>query len=293
MIVLVANPSSGGGKGGRILPRAIASLSTLGRAHRVVVSEDEDHPERAAREAVDAGADVVLALGGDGLVSACANALIGTGIPLAIVPTGTGNDIARRLGLDHRHPLRSIGLLDRGVRRSVDSVLAEGPGWARHYVCVAGAGFDSETNAVANTIRRLRGTAKYLAALFRTLRTFRPAEFRVVTDDGDLRLDAMMVAVANAASYGGGMMVAPDAAMDDGLLDVCVVGAMTRRSFLAAFPSVYRGTHVTHRDVTMLRSRKVGLEASRPLDVYADGERFGPLPVTFTVQPATLEVIAP
>ncbi len=293
MIVLVANPSSGGGKGGRVLPRAVHALGTLGRAHRVVVSENGDHPERAAREAADSGADVVVALGGDGHVSACANALIGTGTALSIIPTGTGNDFARRLGFDHRRPLRSIGLLELGARRSVDSVLAEGPGWARHYVCVAGAGFDSETNAVANTMRRLRGTAKYVAALLRTLRTFRPADFRVVTDDGDLRLGAMMVAVANAASYGGGMMVAPDAAMDDGLLDVCVVGAMTRRSFLAAFPSVYRGTHITHKDVTMLRSRKVGLEASRPLDVYADGERFGPLPATFTVEPRTLEVIAP
>ncbi|HEX6261498.1 MAG TPA: diacylglycerol kinase family protein [Actinomycetota bacterium] len=293
MIVLVANPSSGGGKGRRMMPRAIQALGSLGRAYRVVVTEDGSHPQRAAREAVDAAAEAVVALGGDGLVSACANALVGTGVPLAIVPTGTGNDFARRLGLDHRRPLRSIGLLERGAQRAVDTVRVEGAGWTRSYVCVAGAGFDSETNQVANRMRHLTGTLKYVVALMRTLRTFEPAEFRVVTDDEDLRLHAMMVAVANAASYGGGMMVCPDAEMDDGLLDLCVVGAMSRRSFVAAFPSVYRGTHVTHRDVTMLRSRKVELEASRPFDVYADGERFGPLPVTLTVEPRTLEVIAP
>lgn len=293
MIVLIANPSSGGGKGGRIMPRAIQALATLGRPHRVVVSEDGRHPERAAREAVESRAEVVVALGGDGHVSACANALIGTDTALSIIPTGTGNDFARRLGFDHRRPLRSIALLERGARRSVDSVRAEGPGWARRYVCVAGAGFDSATNAVANTMKRLRGTTKYVVALLRTLRTFHPAEFRIVTDHDDLRLDAMMVAVANAASYGGGMMVCPDALLDDGVLDLCVVGAMSRRSFVAAFPSVYRGTHVTHPDVTMLRSRSVSLESSRPFDVYADGERFGPLPATFTVEPGTLEVIAP
>lgn len=293
MIVLVANPSSGGGKGGRLMPRAIQALGALGRAHRVVITEDGDHPERAAREAVDDGAELLVAMGGDGLVSACANGLIGTGTPLVIVPTGTGNDFARRLGLDHRRPLRSFDLLARGMRRSVDSVRVEGSSWARSYVCVAGAGFDSATNELANTIRHLRGTTRYVVALLRTLRTFRAAEFRVATDDAELRLDAMMVAVANAASYGGGMMVCPDARVDDALLDLCVVGAMSRRRFVAAFPRVYRGTHVTHPDVTMLRTRTVTLEASRRFEVYADGERFGPLPATFTVQPGSLEVIAP
>lgn len=293
MIVLVANPSSGGGKGGRVMPSAIRALGALGRTHRVVVTEDGRHPERAAREAIEAGAEVVVALGGDGHVSACANALIGTGVPLAILPTGTGNDFARRLGLDHRRPLRSLSLLQEGRARRVDSVRIEGAGWTRSYVCVAGAGFDSETNATANAMRRLRGTAKYVVAVLRTLRRFRPAEFRVVTDDADVRLDAMMVAVANSASYGGGMLVCPEAEVDDGVLDLCLVGAMSRRSFVAAFPRVFRGTHVTHPRVTMLRSRKVLLESSRPFDVYADGERFGPLPATFTVEPGTLEVIAP
>lgn len=214
------------------------------------MTEDGGHPERAAREAADSGAEVVVvALGGDGHVSACANALIGTGVPLAIVPTGTGNDFPRRLGLDHRRPLRSFALIEHGSRRSVDAVRIEGAGWIRHYVCVAGAGFDSATNAVANTMRHLRCTARYLVALLRTLRTFTPAEFHVTTDDEELRLDAMMVAVANAASYGGGMRVCPDALVDD--------------------------------------------EASRPFDVYADGERFGPLPLNFAVELRTLEAVAP
>ena len=293
MIVLVANPTSGGGKGGRLLPAAVRALAALDDEHRVVVSASPDHPERAAREAAAEGVPTVVAMGGDGLISAVANAVVGTGTALAVVPVGSGNDFARRLGLDHRRPLEALDLLSSGRRRRIDAVLAEGEAWSRHYVCVAGTGFDSVTNEVANRIHRLRGTAKYLLAVARTLRSFEPAGFTIRVDGHERETTAMMVAVGNAASYGGGMRVVPDASLDDGILDVCIVGAMSRRRFLAAFPRVYRGTHVTHPDVTMLRGARVEVEASKPFPVYADGEPFGSLPATFTVQPDALEVIAP
>lgn len=293
MVVLVANPTSGGGRGGQLLPEVERELAARGIQNRLVLSEDADHPERAAREAAESGADVLVAMGGDGLVNACANGVLGTETALAVIPVGSGNDFARSLGLDHRRPLRAVPLIARGARSRVDAVRAEGTGWSRHYVCVAGTGFDSETNAVANSVRRLRGTAKYLYAVVRTLARFQPARFMLRVDGERLTVDAMMVAVGNAASYGGGMRVCPDASLRDGQLEVCVVGAMSRRRFLAAFPRVFRGTHVHHPDVTMLQGGSIEVEADRPFEVYADGELFGRLPATFTVEPDALEVIAP
>lgn len=291
--LVVANPTSGGGRGARLIPRVISELRALGVDHRMVVARDGQEPARAAARAVQDGVPAVIALGGDGLAGSVAGPLVGSDTALAIVPAGNGNDIARALGLDLRRPLRSLRLLAEGRRRPVDAARAEGPGWARHYLGVAGAGFDSETNAYANTITRLRGTPRYVVAVFRTLATFRPAELVVRVDGEETRESAMLAAVANGPCYGGGMRVAPDAAIDDGALDVCIVGAMSRRAFVTAFPKVFTGRHVRHPAVRILRGSKVELDASRPFDVYGDGERFGPLPATFTVLPAALTAVAP
>lgn len=293
MLVLVANPAARNGRGARLIPEAVRALEGLGLEHRVVVTEDGAHPERAAREAAEAGAEVVVAMGGDGHVGSCANGVLGSGTALAVVPAGNGNDYARTLGYDPAEPLAALRALREGSRRRVDVVRAEGPGWARHFVNVGGAGFDSETNAYANRLRRLKGTARYTVAVFKTLATFRPAEFSLRVDGEEHRRAAMMVAVGNGPAYGGGMRVCPDAALDDGALDLCVVGAVPRRTFVAVFPRVFKGTHVTHPAVTVLRGARVEVDASRPFEVYADGERFGPLPATFTIVPGALEVVVP
>jgi diacylglycerol kinase (ATP) len=292
LVVLVVNPTSGGGKGRRLLPAAVEGLHRLDIDPLVIVSENGDHPEQAAREAVSSGAQVLVALGGDGLIGACANGLVGGATTLAVVPAGNGNDFARSIGLDPKRPVTALQHLARPAR-PIDVVRVDGPGWERHYVGVGGAGFDSETNELANRMRVLRGTAKYVMAVFRTLARFRPARFRLTIDGEQRDLEAMMVAVANSRSYGGGMLVAPDASMSDGLLDVCLVGALSKPSFVATFPKVFKGTHVGHPAVTLLRGRKIELEASRGFTVYADGERLGPLPATFTVLPGALEVHAP
>jgi diacylglycerol kinase (ATP) len=293
LVVLVVNPTAGGGRGRRLIPRAEAALRALSFEHRTVITEDGAHPHRAASEAAVEGAHAVVALGGDGLVGSCAEGLVGTDTPLVVVPAGNGNDFARSLGLDRRRPFQSLALFREDRVRAIDAVRAEGPGWDRHYVCVAGAGFDSEVNAYANTLARLHGTARYVVAVFRTLVRFRPAKLTVRVDGQERRLDAMMVAVANAPQYGGGMKVCPDASLDDGVLDVCIVRAMPRRTFAALFPKVFTGRHVTLPVVIMLRGQKVEVEAERPFDVYGDGERFGPLPATFTAVSGALKVAAP
>jgi YegS/Rv2252/BmrU family lipid kinase len=291
-VVLVANPTAGGGRGRRMIPRAEAALDALGVEHSLVMTDDGAHPLRAAREAAAVGRAVV-ALGGDGLVGSCAEGLVGTGTVLAVVPAGNGNDFARSLGLHPKRPFLALECLREARVRAVDAVRAEGPGWKRHYVCVGGAGFDSEVNAYANTLTRLRGATRYVVAVFRTLARFRPAEFTVRVDGDEQRVPAMMVAVANAPQYGGGMRVCPEASLDDGLLDVCVVRAMPRRTFMALFPRVFTGRHVTLPVVIMLRGQKVEIEAERPFHVYGDGERLGSLPATFSAVAGALKVAAP
>jgi diacylglycerol kinase (ATP) len=292
-VVLVANPTAGGGRGRRMIPRAEAALAALGFEHRLVMTDDGAHPLRAAREAAGEGVPAVVALGGDGLVGSCAEGLVGTGTVLAVVPSGNGNDFAQSLGLHRKRPFLALECLRDERVRTVDAVRAEGPGWERHYVCVGGAGFDSEVNAYANTITRLHGSTRYVVAVLRTLARFRPAEFTVRVDGEEQRVLAMMVAVANGPQYGGGMRVCPEASLHDGLLDVCLVGAISKLRFVAVFPKVFRGTHVTHPAVTMLRGQKVEVEAARPFDLYGDGERLGPLPATFAAVAGALKVAAP
>jgi len=290
VIVLVANPTSGGGRCRRLIPEVLERLQARGEAHRVVITEDGGHPRRAALEAAEGGADVVVAMGGDGLVGSCADALVGTETALAVVPAGSGNDFATHLGLDTGSPASALEVLWRGGSVRIDVVRAEGPGWERHYVCVAGAGFDSEANDLANRVHRLHGTAKYVYAALRTLVRFRPADLTIRVDGDESRLRGMLIAVGNASSYGGGMKVCPDASLEDGLADVCVVEAMWKLRFLATFPKVFKGRHVGHPKVTMLRGAKVEVESSRPFEVYADGEPMGPLPASFTVVPRALKV---
>lgn len=292
-VTVVANPSSGGGRGRRLIPYLEEALSRLGIDHHIVVSRDADHAVAAAREAAEGGAGAVLAVGGDGHVGACANGIAGSTTALGIIPAGAGNDFGRALGLQPRRPLASLGLLLDGTTRRIDLVNAQGNGWERRFVCVGGAGFDSEANEYANTLTRLHGTPRYVVAVFRTLVRFRPASFTIGVDGRTLHQPAMMVAVGNAPAYGGGMRVVPGARVDDGLLDVCVVGAVSKPEFVRTFPKVFKGTHVTHPKVQIMRGRSVELNADRPFEAYADGERLGPLPASFTVEPRALEVVAP
>jgi diacylglycerol kinase (ATP) len=293
VIAVVANPSSGRGKGARLIPQVDAELTALGIEHTMIVSRAADEPERLAREAASGGATVVAALGGDGQVGAVANGILGSGAALAVIPAGTGNDFARHLGLNRKDPLAAARLLADPSIRKIDVVRITTPEGERHYVNVGGAGFDSEVNEHANGVKRLNGTAKYIYSTFVQLAKFKPGRFMVRVDGEDHPFTGMMLAVGNATSYGGGMLVTPDAKSDDGLLDICVIRELPRRQFVMTFPKVFKGRHVQHPAVTMLRGTEVEISADRPFMVYADGERVGSLPATFVLIPRALPVVVP
>jgi YegS/Rv2252/BmrU family lipid kinase len=305
--LVVHNPTAGGGRAGRLTPQVVERL----RGDGVEVDQHRTRSLEDARLAACQAAtevDAVVAVGGDGTVGACAAGLAdaappgGSGGPpgwspggagvraaLAVIPAGGGNDAARSLGLPADDPLAAAGLLTRLHRRPADLASVAG----RAYLNVAGAGFDSEVNRVAN--QRLgwaRGRPRYVGAVLAELVVGRTAEFELVLDGEGRRLSGWLVAVANGPSYGGGMRVAPKASLADGLLDVVVIGAVGKLEFLRTFPTVFSGRHVQHPAVAVHRAARVDLDADRRLAVYADGEPAGTLPATFEVRPSAVTVLA-
>ncbi len=284
-IALLVNPASGGGRGARLLEPVAARLRDAGADVDVVVGRDADDAAVQVRHRVARGVDGVVAVGGDGLVHLALQVVGGTHVPLGIVPAGTGNDVARSLGLPLDSPPRAVDLVLGGDTRAVDLGRADGCWFAG----VLGSGFDSMVNERANRMTWPRGRFRYNVAIVAELRTFRPVPFVLELDGEQWATEAMLVAVGNGRSYGGGMKVCPDADLSDGLLDVTVLGPISKPEFLRVFPTVYKGTHVHHRAVTVRRARTVVLR-SDGVTAYADGERVGALPVSCEAVPSALRV---
>jgi diacylglycerol kinase (ATP) len=287
-IALLVNPAAGGGRGARLVAPVVGRLERAGLHVRRLGGASGLEAEELARKAVADGTDALVALGGDGLVHLALQAVAGTRVPLGIIPAGTGNDIARAVGVPLADPLAAADIVAAGHTQAIDA----GRSGSRWFAGVVGAGFDSAVNERANRMSRLSGRYKYDLAILTVLRTFQPIPFTLELDGETWQTRAMLVAVGNGRSYGGGMLVTPDAKLDDGLLDVLVLGPLSRRAFVRVFPRVYRGTHVTHPAVTVRRARVVSLAAVGVV-AYADGERFGQLPLTCTAMPGAVHVLVP
>lgn len=294
-IVVAINPTASSGRGRQVGPLAVAALRAAGHEVTALVEPDFAQLVAATRTAVAAGCDALVVVGGDGMVHLAALVLEGGEVPLGIVPSGTGNDVARGLGIpigDTDAAIRALlAALNRPPQR-IDAVVITGEGMPRsRFVGVLSAGFDALVNERANGMRRLRGPSRYLIALLGELLRLRPIEYRLVLDGVEHRERGMLVSVANNRLFGGGMRIAPDALLDDGLLDIVIVRPLGRVAFLRIFPRVYVGTHVTDRRVVVHRAAHVRIEATGVI-AYADGERIGPLPLEITVEPGGLRVLA-
>ena len=291
-VLLIHNPTAGGGRASRLVAEVAARLGGDG-------VEVERHQTRSLEDArlaacqAAGSVDAVVAVGGDGTVGACAAGLAdagaNAGAALGVVPAGGGNDAARSLGLPAGDPLAAAALLPRLRRRPADLASVAG----RAYLNVAGAGFDSEVNRIANQRLGWAGNRpRYVGAVLAELAVGRTARFRLTLDGQASEPRGWLVAVANGPSYGGGMRVAPQASMDDGLLEVVVIHDVGKLEFLRTFPKVFSGRHLEHPAVAVHRAARVELDADRPLTVYADGEPAGTLPATFEVHPAAITVLA-
>lgn len=291
-ISVIVNVAAGRGRGAQQLPGLEAALAraceAAGAAFSIIPTAAPDDGERLAREAAEGGADLVVAAGGDGTVCEVENGLAGSAARMGIVPLGTGNDLARHLRLPGTID-EAVGVLFRGSPTPIDVGVMNG----RRFTNVAGCGFDAQVAACMNRDRLFKGTMAYIVATVRTLASFRAAALRLTVDDTCVETRAMMCAFANSSTYGGGMRVAPQASVCDGLLDICVVKEVGRIEFLRAFPRVFKGTHITHPKVTMLLGSRVLIESDRPLPMLVDGEVLGTTPAEITVEPGALTVMVP
>jgi diacylglycerol kinase (ATP) len=257
----------------------------------------------SARQAVVEGIDALIVAGGDGMTHLGVNVVAGTTLPLGIIPLGTGNDVARILHLPRHDLADAIRVIEEGLAngpRVIDAVRVTDTShsMSEWYAGVLSAGFDAVVNATANRLTWPRGESVYVRALFKEVSHYRPYGFEIDID-GELAWQsaAALVAVANGSDIGGGMHIAPDASIDDGLLDVVIAGPVSTATLLTVFPRVYRGTHITHPAVTVLHGREVTVKArpdlgAQPPDAHTDGERVGPLPLSCCCEPGALRVLA-
>ena len=286
-LALLVNPAAAHGRALKLLPRLEEELDARRMAFRVERTRGiEDGVERALRAAEAGEAPVVV--GGDGLIGAVGGALAGSETPFGIVPGGRGNDLARVLGIPD-DPRGAAAVLAGGQTRRIDVGEANG----KRFLGIASTGFDSDANRRANETRWLRGNLVYAYAGVRALIGWKPARFTIKVGEESVRFTGYTVAVANSRFYGGGMMLAPDAELDDGEFDVITISEVGKLRFLGNLPKVFKGTHVEEDEVRVFRASRIELSASRPFAVYADGERLTDLPASLRLLPRALSLIVP
>ena len=283
-VALVVNPVSGASQGELIAGRAERTLREHG--HEVVRIRGHDGPStRAALSAAADGLDTVVVVGGDGALHDVLPLLADSHLTLGLLPAGTGNDTARALGLP-RDEEAALRIVLEGRARRVDLAhTAHGD-----VATVVASGFDSKVNERANAMRWPRGPMRYNLAIVAELRTFSPLPFEIELDGTTIRREAMLVAVGNGPSFGGGLRIAEGAVIDDGLLDVCIINPVSKVKLVRVFPRLSRGTHVDLPEFERHRVRTVRL-ASPDVVAYGDGERLGPLPLEVRVRPGALRVL--
>ncbi len=288
-VALLVNPVSGRRKGEQIAGHAALRFSEAGHEVQVVQGNDAASARDALKHAIDQGLDAVVIVGGDGALHGVLDLIAGSDLAFGLLPAGTGNDTARTLGIPVKNPDAAINVVLKGMTRKIDLADVDGT----LVVTVVASGFDSKVNERANQMRWPRGNMRYNIAMLAELRAFEPLDFAVTLDSGEvLQRKAMLVAVGNGPSFGGGLRICEGAQVDDGLLDVAIINPVSKTKLVRVFPSLYKGTHVTLPEFEVHRVRSVRLE-SPGIVAYGDGERLGPLPKTVTVRPAALQVFVP
>ena len=292
-MVLVVNPAAGHGRARLLTPAIERRLDAGGVRVVTTLATSAEHSATACRDAVASGVEGVVVVGGDGMAHTGLNACARTEVPLGVIPAGRGNDFCRGVGI--RPGWReAVDAVVAGGVRTIDLAEVTGDlygGGVEYVGCVVSTGFDEMVAARANTLPVDLGAPSYAYAVLAELRKFTPLRYRLVIDGEPRELDAMLVAVANSGIFGGGVRIAPDYDLTDGLLDVVIVHPVRRRTLLALFPRLMTGRPYANPALERLRARTIVVDGDG-LHGSADGEPLGRPPLTIAAAPGALRVFA-
>jgi diacylglycerol kinase (ATP) len=291
-VTVLTNPASGHGNAPHTAEKAVERLQQRGIDVVAIVGSDAEHARRLLHAAVEKGTDALVVAGGDGVISDALQALACTDIPLGIIPAGTGNDHAREFGLPTKDPVAAADVVADGWTETVDlGRIRDRKGVIKWFGTVAAAGFDSLVTDRANRMRWPRGRMRYNLAMLAELSRLRLLPFRLVLDGHDeIVTDLTLAAFGNTRSYGGGMLICPNADPADGLLDITMVHSASRTRLIRLFPTVYKGSHIGLDEVTTARATSVNVD-SPGINAYADGEYACALPAEILAVPDALHIL--
>jgi diacylglycerol kinase (ATP) len=292
-VTVLTNPASGHGSAPHAAERAVAQLHRRGVDVVAIAGTDAEHARRLVEGALERGMDALVVVGGDGIVALALQVLAQTAIPLGIIPAGTGNDHAREFDIPTKDPEAAADVVVDGVAETVDLGRIRGAdGTDRWFGTVMAAGFDSLVTDRTNRMRWPHGRMRYNLAMVAEISKLRLLPFRLTFDGEELVTDLTLAAFGNTRSYGGGMLICPDADPSDGQLDVTMVQSASRTKLIRLFPTVFKGTHVDLEQVRTVRAKVITVD-SPGINAYADGEFVCPLPVEVSAVPGALRILRP
>lgn len=298
MYLFIINPRSGSGAGQRNWHIVEGTLQSRSIPYEALFTQSADGAEAQVLHALARRDDwrAAVVIGGDGTIHSVLGALRRRGVPLAVIPAGSGNDTARGFGI----PLGTEAALDAALQdRCLEADVLSGTGGLT--LTAVASGFDAQVAVNVNNgpYKRLcnaigAGKLAYIIGILHTLMTFKPCRVSVTCDGKEQSFDkTWLVSVCNLPSYGGGLLICPQAEADDGLLDVCVVHGCSRMQVLRLFPTLLKGTHVALPFVTMLRGHSAAVRFAQPRHAIGDGEAFGTAPLAVRCEPGALRVLSP
>ena len=288
--IVFINPSSAGGRALEAREKIESCLSGSGMDYKIYTTKSLEDMKDVIKTHIPTDFKNFIGAGGDGTAHYMVNELADTDKTIGIIPMGSGNDIAMNLGI----PLdveESCRVIIKGKTRKLDLGVINDK---YYYLCIAGSGFDSQVNDLANNTKLpIKGPSKYTYSVYKTLITFRSKRFTFSYDGQVKELDGMMVAAANMPSYGGGMKITPEASPQSGVFDVCIIKKMSKLHFIQVFPRVYEGKHTDDPNVEIFRTEQLTLDSEYNFSVFADGEYICKLPATFKMAPGKIDFLVP